>query len=77
MGSGRSARAGVFSPFVGQNLRAFVSTQIKEDLAVLKELIEAEKVTPIIDKTYGLSEVPEAIGYVGERHTQGKTVIAV
>jgi NADPH:quinone reductase-like Zn-dependent oxidoreductase len=44
---------------------------------VLKELIEAGKVTPVIDRTFPLNETPEAIRYVGERSTQGKTVITV
>jgi NADPH:quinone reductase-like Zn-dependent oxidoreductase len=48
-----------------------------EDVDFVKELIEAGKVTPVIDKTYPLSEVPEAIGYVGEGHAQGKVVISV
>ena len=49
----------------------------KEDLVVLKELIEAGKLTPVIDRTFPLNETPEAIRYVGERSTQGKTVITV
>jgi len=44
---------------------------------VLKELIEAGKVTPVIDRTYLLSEVPEAIRYVEEGHARGKVVITV
>ena len=47
------------------------------DLVVLKELIEAGKLTPVIDRTFPLSETAEAIRYVGERSTQGKTVITV
>jgi NADPH:quinone reductase-like Zn-dependent oxidoreductase len=43
----------------------------------MKELIEAGKVTPVIDKMYPLSEVPEAIGYVGDGRAQGKVVISV
>ncbi len=77
MGSGRSLRALVVSPFVSQRLRAFVSTPNKEDLVVLKELIEAGKVTPVIDRTFPLGEAAEALRHVGERHTQGKTVITV
>jgi len=77
MGSGRTVRALVLSPFVSQRLRPFMSTENKEDLVVLKELIESGKVTPVIDRTYGLSEVPESIGYVGERHARGKVVITV
>jgi len=48
-----------------------------EDVDFMRELIEAGKVTPVIDKTYPLSEVPEAIGYVGEGQAQGKVVITV
>jgi hypothetical protein len=45
------------------------------DLATLKELIEAGKITPVIDMTYSLSETPEAIRYLEEGHTRGKVVI--
>jgi NADPH:quinone reductase-like Zn-dependent oxidoreductase len=48
-----------------------------EDVDFMTELIEAGKVRPVIDKTYALSEVPEAIGYVGEGHARGKVVISV
>jgi NADPH:quinone reductase-like Zn-dependent oxidoreductase len=77
MGSGRSLMALVLSPFVRQRLRPFLSIANKEDLGVLKELIESGRVTPVIDGTYELSDLPEAIGHVGERHTRGKTVITV
>jgi NADPH:quinone reductase-like Zn-dependent oxidoreductase len=43
----------------------------------LQELLEAGKLTPVIDRTFPLSETPEAISYVGERSTQGKPVISV
>jgi NADPH:quinone reductase-like Zn-dependent oxidoreductase len=49
----------------------------KDDLDVLKGLIEAGKVTPVIDRTYPLCEVPEAIRYLETRHTRGKLVITV
>jgi NADPH:quinone reductase-like Zn-dependent oxidoreductase len=65
------------SPFVGQRLRLFLSKERGADLEVLKELIEAGKVTPVIDRTFPLREAAEAIRYVGERSTQGKTVITV
>jgi len=77
MGAGRTVRALVLSPFVRQRLRPFLSQPKKEDLVVLKELIEAGKITPVIDRTYTLSETPEALRYVGERHTQGKVVITM
>jgi NADPH:quinone reductase-like Zn-dependent oxidoreductase len=57
---------------------ALVLVQAKgSDLVVLKELLEAGKLTPVIDQTFPLSETAEAIRYVGERSTQGKTVITV
>ena len=60
-----------------QKLRTFISTQNHEDMIVLKELIESGKLTPVIDRTYPLSEVPEAIRYLEEGHAQGKVVITV
>jgi NADPH:quinone reductase-like Zn-dependent oxidoreductase len=77
MGTGRTLRAVLVSPFVGQRLRSFFSKPKRADLVVLKELIEAGKVTPVIDRTFPLSETAEGIRYVGERSTQGKTVITV
>lgn len=70
-------RAPMLSLFVRQKLRPLVSMVRKEDLQVLRELIEAGKVTPVIDRTYPLAEVPEAIRYLGEGHAQGKVVITV
>jgi NADPH:quinone reductase-like Zn-dependent oxidoreductase len=70
-------KALVLSLFVRQQGRPFLSLPNKEDLATLKELIEAGQVTPVIDRTYPLSETPEAIGHVGEGHAQGKVVITV
>jgi len=49
----------------------------KKDLLFLRELLEAGKVIPVIDRTYSLSEVPEAIRYLEEGHAQGKVVITV
>jgi NADPH:quinone reductase-like Zn-dependent oxidoreductase len=77
MGTGRTLRAVLVSPFVGQRLRSFLSKPRGEDLVVLQELLEAGKLTPVIDRTFPLSETPEAIRYVGEQSTQGKTVITV
>jgi NADPH:quinone reductase-like Zn-dependent oxidoreductase len=62
---------------VRQKTRTFVSLPKHEDLAVLRTLIEAGQVIPVIDRTYPLSETAEAIGYVEGGHTQGKVVIAV
>src|SRR5215204_6331412 len=76
-GTDRQLRALMLSPFVGQKLGTFVASENHEDMNVLKELIEAGKVTPVIDRTYPLSEVSEAIRYLEEGHAQGKVVITV
>ncbi len=76
-GLGPIIKANLMSLFVPQKTRTFVSSPKLEDLVVLKELIEAGQVKPVIDRTYPLSETPEAIGYVEQGHTQGKVVITV
>lgn len=67
----------VLSPLVRQNLRRYLSVPKSEDLIVLKELVETGKITPVIDTTYPLSAVPEAIGYLEKGHARGKVVITV
>ena len=76
-GLGRQSKALLLSPFVRQRMRVFVVRHNKKDLAVLKELVEAGKVAPVIDRLYALSDVPEALRYQGEGHAHGKIVIAV
>jgi NADPH:quinone reductase-like Zn-dependent oxidoreductase len=76
-GTDRQLRALLLSPFVGQKLGTFISSENAQDLAVLTELIESGKVTPVIDRTYPLSQVPAAIRYMQEGHAQGKVVINV
>ena len=49
----------------------------KEDLVFLKELFEAGKIKPVVDRCYPLSEVPEAFRYLEEGHARGKVVITV
>jgi NADPH:quinone reductase-like Zn-dependent oxidoreductase len=55
----------------------FLAKMNKEDLVVLQELLEAGTVAPVIDKRYELSEVPEALRYLGEGHARGKIVVTV
>ncbi len=69
--------APILSLFARQRLRPLVSKERRDDLVVLKELIEAGKVTPVIDRTYPLGEAPEAIRYLEEGHARGKVVIRV
>jgi NADPH:quinone reductase-like Zn-dependent oxidoreductase len=66
----------LLSRFV-RSLRPLASEPNQADLRFLKELIESDKVTPVIDKTYPLSEVPEAIRHLKAGHAPGKIVIAV
>jgi NADPH:quinone reductase-like Zn-dependent oxidoreductase len=73
----RIVKAIALSPFVGQKLRTFLATPNAEDLRALRELIEEGGVMPVIDRTYPLSEVPDAIRYVEQGHARGKVVITV
>ena len=70
-------RAPLVSLFVGQRLRGLNSKVKQEDLVALRELIEAGKVVPVIDRTFPLGEAPQAIRYLEEGHLKGKVVIAV
>lgn len=77
-GFGRQiVRVPIVSLFVGQRLRALVSAERQDDLLYLKDVIEAGKLTPVIDRTYPLSDAPEAIRHVAEGHARGKVVITV
>lgn len=76
-GTDRQLRALLLSPFVNQKLGTFISSPNLEDLIVLRELIEAGKIAPALDRTFALSEVPKAIRYVGEGQARGKVVIIV
>jgi NADPH:quinone reductase-like Zn-dependent oxidoreductase len=76
-GIDRQLWATMLSPFVSQKLGTFVNKENHEDLLVLKELIESGKVTPVIDRTYPLAEVPEAMRYLEGGHAKGKVLITV
>jgi len=76
-GIDRIISARVLSLFAGQRLTTFLAKENRADLLVLKELIEAGKVTPVIDRTYGLSETPAAIRYLEAGHTRGKVVLTI
>jgi NADPH:quinone reductase-like Zn-dependent oxidoreductase len=76
-GTDRQLRAMMLSPFVSQKLGTFISKENYEDMIVLKELIESGTLTPVIDRTYPLSDVPEAIRYLKEGHARGKVVVTV
>jgi NADPH:quinone reductase-like Zn-dependent oxidoreductase len=67
----------VLSSFASQKFLTFLARPDTEDFATIRELLASERVKPVIDRCYGLSEVPEAIRYVGEKHARGKVVIGV
>jgi NADPH:quinone reductase-like Zn-dependent oxidoreductase len=73
----RNLRAPVLSRFIGQRLRMLASKPNQEDLQVLRELIEAGKLRPLIGRTYPLGEVPEAMRALEAGKTRGKIVITV
>lgn len=73
----RVLKAALLSPFVSQTLRTLSVQRSGEDLRYLGELIEAGKLSPVIDKTYPLSETPEAIRYLETGRVRGKVVIAI
>ncbi|MCH8058201.1 MAG: NAD(P)-dependent alcohol dehydrogenase [Proteobacteria bacterium] len=68
-------KALMLSPFVGQEFVMILAKLRSEDLAILGDLMQAGKVTPVIDRRYRLSEVPAAIRYSEEGHARGKIVI--
>jgi NADPH:quinone reductase-like Zn-dependent oxidoreductase len=67
----------MLSPFVGQKLGTFICRENHEDLIVINGLIESGKLTPIVDRTYPLAEVAEAIRYLQEGRARGKVVISM
>jgi NADPH:quinone reductase-like Zn-dependent oxidoreductase len=75
MGLGRSIKALVLSRFLNRKHVGFIAKSSKGDLTTMQMLMETEEVTPVIDRRYKLSEVPEAIRYLEEGHARGKVII--
>jgi NADPH:quinone reductase-like Zn-dependent oxidoreductase len=76
-GSDRQVRAILLSKLVSQTLGTFISSENADDLAALRALVEAGKVTPVIDRTYPLRDTAAAIRHVQDGHARGKVVLAV
>jgi len=74
---GRMAGAAGLSLFVSKQKPPFYAPVRKSDLVDLKEMIESGKITPVIGRTFSLSETAEAMGHVGEGHARGKVAITV
>lgn len=68
-------KAVLFSRFVSQKFVMFIARGNRDDMTTVSDLMEAGKVTPVIDRRYGLSEVADAIRYLEEGHARGKVVI--
>ena len=73
----RALTAPVLSRLVSQKFVTFIAKINKQDLTIMGELMATRKVTPVIDRRYSLSEVPEAIRYLETRHARGKVVITL
>jgi NADPH:quinone reductase-like Zn-dependent oxidoreductase len=76
-GMGWIITAALTAVFVRQQGSPFVASTTGKDLVTLGELIEAGKVTPVIDRTYALRDAPEAFRYLDQGHARGKVVISV
>jgi NADPH:quinone reductase-like Zn-dependent oxidoreductase len=75
--SGTMIKTTVLSKFARQQLGPSIKFQNRKDLLALRELIEAGKVTPVIDGTYPLGETGKAIGHLGDGHARGTVVITI
>lgn len=70
-------RSPEYAPFIDQEFVMFIAKMRKQDLAVLGELMKSGEVTPVIDRSYPLDEVPDAIRYSEKGHARGKIIITV
>ncbi len=70
-------KALMLSPFVSQKFVDLLAQANKEDLTILRDLIQAGKVTPVIDRRYKLSETADAIRYIEKGHARGKVIISM
>jgi NADPH:quinone reductase-like Zn-dependent oxidoreductase len=73
----KPAEAWLLSPFTSQKFGMILADLNKDDLATLAGLMESGKVTPVIDRTYKLSEAAEALRYLEKGHARGKVVVTV
>jgi NADPH:quinone reductase-like Zn-dependent oxidoreductase len=76
-GLGRQLRAMLLNPFTGQRLGSFIASENAADLAVLAGFVAAGQVTPVVDRTFALDEVPEAMRYLRAGRATGKVVVEV
>ncbi len=70
-------KAMLLAPFVDETMLMFIANTNQDDLNVLGELARTGKMTPVIDRRYSLSQVPEAMSYLGTQRARGKVVIDI
>jgi NADPH:quinone reductase-like Zn-dependent oxidoreductase len=63
--------------FGRQTMKSFMTRPRREDLLVLRDLVEAGTLRPVIERRFALEDAAAAVGHVAEGHSQGKTVIAI
>jgi NADPH:quinone reductase-like Zn-dependent oxidoreductase len=73
----RPIKAMLISPFISQKIGMMMAQGNKDDLNILADLMQSGKVTPVIDRTYSLSQIREAIRYLEAGHARGKVIITV
>lgn len=76
-GTDRQLRAMLLSPFVGQKLKAFVSSENGADIEALRAMIDSGGIKPVVERTLPLERAAEAIEYIAEGRAAGKTVLTV
>ncbi len=77
LGMRNQLRAAAFSPFVRQKLGFFIAKQRSEDLEELSKLLESGAIKPVVDRTFPLDEVPDAIRYLRDGRARGKIVVTL
>jgi NADPH:quinone reductase-like Zn-dependent oxidoreductase len=76
-GLGKALEAAVYAKFVKQKMGMMMADSNQKDLTLLADMVQSGKMKPVIDKTYQLADVPEAIRYLEEGHARGKVIITV
>lgn len=76
-GADRQIRAALLSPFVGQRLTGLMSTEPAADLHTLARLVGSGALTPVLDRTYPLTQAADAIDYLRSGRLAGKVAITI
>jgi NADPH:quinone reductase-like Zn-dependent oxidoreductase len=65
------------SPFISQKFKMYIAKTLKADLIVLRDLMQAGKLTPVIERQYRMSDTAEALRYLEDGHARSKIVITI